>query len=128
MYVIKRNGQRADLRFDEITDRLKPLCKGLNATAVIPEKLTMMVAQELRSSMHTYEIDELVADKAAALITDHSDWGIFCARLLISNLHLQTKESFYEVMKMCHDYVDPKSRKHAPLVRDDIFKWIEEHK
>lgn len=40
------------------------------------------------------ELDNLAAETAATMTTDHPDYAILAARLAISNLHKETKKHF----------------------------------
>lgn len=40
------------------------------------------------------ELDNLAAETAATMTTDHADYAILAARLAVSNLHKETKKSF----------------------------------
>ena len=56
MFVIKRNGERAPMRYDCITERNIALSKDLD---INPEYLSKMVIQSLKTGMTTNEIDDL---------------------------------------------------------------------
>lgn len=57
----------------------------------------------------------------------HPDYSILAARVEVTNLHKTTPATFYEAMKILKDYVD-KTGRPAPLIADDVFEIIEEHK
>lgn len=40
------------------------------------------------------ELDNLAAETAATMTTDHPDYAVLAARLAISNLHKETKKHF----------------------------------
>lgn len=48
----------------------------------------------LYSGVTTQELDNLAAETAATMTTDHADYAILAARLAVSNLHKETKKSF----------------------------------
>jgi ribonucleoside-diphosphate reductase alpha subunit len=75
----------------------------------------------------TEQIDDLVAETCAYMTIVHPDYSILAARIAVSNLHKQTPSSFYEAMKMLRDCVDKVGRP-APLIAEDVFEVIEEHK
>ena len=36
MYVVKRDGSKEEVKFDTVTQRLRPLCEGLDASYIDP--------------------------------------------------------------------------------------------
>lgn len=54
----------------------------------------MKVISGIYSGVTTVELDNLAAETAATMTTDHPDYGILAARLAISNLHKETKKHF----------------------------------
>ena len=48
----------------------------------------------------------------------------FAARIAVSNLHKNTKKSFSETVKDLHEYVNPRTGKHASMIAEDVYKII----
>ena len=127
MYVVKRDGHREPMMFDKITARVRKLCYGLNEL-VDPVKVAMRVIEGLYDGVTTSELDNLAAEIAATMTTMHPDYARLAARISVSNLHKNTKKTFSEVMHDLYTYVNPRTGKKAPLLADDVYKVIEEHK
>lgn len=127
MYVIKRNGQKEPVMFDKITARIKKLCYGLSSL-VETTKVAMRVIEGLYDGVTTSELDNLAAEVAATMTTTHPDYAQLAARVSVSNLHKNTKKTFSEVMTDLYKYVNPHTGKKAPLLSDEVYKVIEEHK
>ncbi|QTY26341.1 ribonucleoside-diphosphate reductase subunit alpha [Flavobacterium sp. CS20] len=127
MYVIKRNGQKEPVMFDKITARIKKLCYGLSPL-VEPTKVAMRVIEGLYDGVTTSELDNLVAEVAATMTTTHPDYAQLAARVSVSNLHKNTKKTFSEVMTDLYEYVNPHTVKKAPLLSDEVYQVIQEHK
>ncbi|RIA10919.1 ribonucleoside-diphosphate reductase alpha chain [Flavobacteriaceae bacterium MAR_2010_72] len=127
MYVVKRDGRKEPMMFDKITARVRKLCYGLNEL-VDPVKVAMRVIEGLYDGVTTSELDNLAAEIAATLTTAHPDYARLAARISVSNLHKNTKKTFSEVMHDLYTYVNPRTGKKAPLIADDVYKVIEEHK
>lgn len=127
MYVQKRDGRKETVMFDKITSRIQKLCYGLNLEFVEPAAITMKVINGLYPGVTTVELDNLAAETAATMTTKHADFAILAARIAVSNLHKETKKSFSEVMEDLFKYIDPKSRKHSPMISDDIHKIIQDN-
>lgn len=76
----------------------------------------------------TIELDNLAAETAAYMTTQHPDYAILAARIAVSNLHKQTKKSFSAVCKDLYEYINPKNGKHSPMIADNIYAIIEKHR
>ena len=126
MYVVKRDGRKEPMMFDKITARVRKLCYGLN-NLVDPVKVAMRVIEGLYDGVTTSELDNLAAEIAATMTTAHPDYAKLAARISVSNLHKNTKKSFYETMKDLYEYVNPRTGKKAPLLSDEVFKVISEN-
>lgn len=48
----------------------------------------------LYSGVTTVALDNLAAETAATMATNHPDYAILAARIAVSNLHKETKKSF----------------------------------
>ncbi|WGK65647.1 ribonucleoside-diphosphate reductase subunit alpha [Croceiramulus getboli] len=127
MYVLKRDGRREPVMFDKITARVRKLCYGLNEL-VDPVRISMRVIEGLYDNVTTSELDTLAAETAATMTTTHPDYAKLAARISVSNLHKNTKKTFSEVMTDLYEYVNPRTGKKAPLIADDVYAVIQEHK
>lgn len=126
MYVVKRDGRKEPMMFDKITARVRKLCYGLN-NLVDPVKVAMRVIEGLYDGVTTSELDNLAAEIAATMTTAHPDYAKLAARISVSNLHKNTKKSFFETMKDLYEYINPRTGKKAPLLSDEVFKVIAEN-
>lgn len=127
MYVVKRDGHKEPVMFDKITARVKKLCYGLNPL-VEPTKVAMRVIEGLYDGVTTSELDNLAAEVAATMTTAHPDYAHLAARISVSNLHKNTKKTFSEVMDDLYNYVNPRTKKKAPLLSDEVYQVIQENK
>ncbi|WP_242134295.1 ribonucleoside-diphosphate reductase subunit alpha [Aestuariivivens marinum] len=127
MYVVKRDGRKEQVMFDKITARVRKLCYGLNEL-VDPLRVTMRVIEGLYDGVTTSELDNLAAEIAATMTTAHPDYARLAARISVSNLHKNTKKTFSEVMHDLYTYVNPRTGKDAPLLSDEVYNVIMEHK
>ncbi len=127
MYVIKRDGRKEPVQFDKIQARIRKLCYGLNPM-VDPVEITMKVIEGLYDGVTTTELDNLASEIAASFVTRHPDFATLAARIAVSNLHKNTKKSFSETMKDLHEYIDPVTGHHAPLISDEVYAIIDKNK
>ncbi len=128
MQVIKRTGKREDVSFDKITARVKKLCYGLNQQYVDPIEISRKVIQGLYDGVTTTELDNLAAETAATMATQHPDNARLAARIAISNLHKNTDKVFSKTMEALYNYIDPKTGEQAGLISDATFKIIDKNK
>ena len=119
MYVLKRNGERQEVQFDAILERISKLSEGLN---VDPADVTKQVAESLCDGIKTTQLDELAAEVCASLAVKHSDYSQLAARIAISNIHKETNPSFSETIKRLHSYIEPKTGKHSPYISDELLE------
>jgi len=127
MQVVKRDGSRSTVKFDEITARIEGLMDGLNANFVSPTLLTQKVIAGMVDGITTEELDNLSAETAAMLVTKHPDWGLLASRLAASSLHKETSSSFYNAMKQLFENVDTKTGAVAPLISKETFDVVREN-
>ncbi|XP_065184212.1 ribonucleoside-diphosphate reductase large subunit-like [Sycon ciliatum] len=125
MYVVKRDGKKETVMFDKITSRISKLCYGLNTEFVEPVAITMKVVSGVFSGVTTVELDTLAAETAACMTTRHPDYAILAARIAVSNLHKETKKTFSHVMEDLYNYVNPKNKKHSPMISKGTWEIIE---
>ena len=123
MEVLKRDGRKEIVMFDKITARIKKLCYGLSEH-VDPVKISMKVIEGLYDGVTTSELDNLAAEQSASMTVSHPDYALLASRIVVSNLHKQTKKSFSETMTDLHDYIDPKTGEKAPLLADDVYQIV----
>ncbi|XP_031504394.1 ribonucleoside-diphosphate reductase large subunit-like isoform X1 [Nymphaea colorata] len=124
MYVIKRDGRTEAVHFDKITARLKKLSYGLSEKHCDPVRVAQKVCAGVYTGVTTTQLDELAAETAAAMTTNHPDYASLAARIAVSNLHKNTKKSFSETIKDMYNHVNLRSRQKAPLIADDVYEII----
>lgn len=124
MYVLKRSGEREEVRFDAILERISALMDGLDTRFVDPAEITQRVVDGLYDGIKTTELDELAARICASLATVHFDFARLAARIAISNLHKETEASFTETVKRLHAYIEPRTGLHAPFVSDELLELV----
>ena len=127
MYVIKRDGRKETVKFDKITARIQKLCYGLPPEHVQSLQIAQKVIEGVHDDITTTELDNLAAEVAASLTSKHPDYAILAARIAVSNLHKNTKKSFSKTMEDLYTYVDPKTKKQAPMIADDVMKIIRDN-
>merc|ERR1711899_500936 len=85
----------------------------------------MKVIQGLYAGVTTVELDNLAAEIAATMTTKHPDYAILAARIVISNLHKETKKVFSEVMEDL--FVMVTKGKPTPMISEEHIKIIRDN-
>ena len=124
MQVVNRKGEREDVRFDAILEKLTTLADGLDSNWVDPAHLTKLTIEGLYDGVTTRELDQLAAETAASLASHHPDYSKLAARICVDDLHRSTKETFSEVITDLREFVDPESGAHAPLISPEVYEVI----
>ena len=124
LQVINRSGERVDVRFDAILEKLAKLSEGLDTDWVDTGLVAKMVIEGLYDGVTTKELDELAAETSASLVSHHPDYSILAARIAVDNLHRSTKDSFSDLIEDLYAYIDPETKKHAPLISDEVLEVI----
>ena len=128
--VIKRNGKKEPVMLDKILDRITQQTYGLDQKWIVPFEVAQKVIEGIMPDIQTSVLDSLAMETAASLTTKHPDYSTLAARLAITALHKETKKSFSETVSDLYKYIDPKTRKHSPIVskvfRDIVKKHADE--
>ena len=124
MNVLKRDGRTELVMFDKITSRINKLCYGLDEKTVNAQLVAQKVITGVYDGVTTAALDDLAAETAAYLTTQHPDYSKLAARISVSNLHKGTDKSFSSTMDKLHQYVNPRNGQYAPLIADDVHQII----
>ncbi|MDB2405035.1 ribonucleoside-diphosphate reductase subunit alpha [Alphaproteobacteria bacterium] len=89
MSVIKRDGSHQFVSLDKITNRVSILSKGL---AINPIIIAQKAVAGLYDGITTKEIDNYLAETAAALTVEHPDYSSVAARIKANALHKETPD------------------------------------
>lgn len=92
MQVTKRDGRLESVRFDKITQRLTHLRDLAPALDVDVTRVAASVCSAVHDGISTARLDELAADVAAGMSTEHPGYGTLAARVLVSNLQKATSD------------------------------------
>jgi ribonucleoside-diphosphate reductase alpha subunit len=101
MRVIKRSGRIEDMKFDNVTNRIKNLTYDLSGNCD-----SSKVAQQVFSSMYdnitAQEIDVLSAEICIGMITSDPDYEILATRIIASNIQKVCPNNFHLAMRKLH--------------------------
>lgn len=124
MYVITRSGQKEPVKFDKITERIDQLTFGLDTNVLDTTIITKKVIEGIYDGISTRELDQLTAETAAYLSTQHPDYSTLAGRVAVSNLHKETRGCFSENIKAMYNYINPATGKSASLISEELYKVV----
>jgi ribonucleoside-diphosphate reductase alpha subunit len=121
MRVIKRSGRIEDMKFDNVTNRIKNLTYGLSENCD-SSKVAQQVASSLYDGITAHEIDTLSAEICIGMITSDPDYEILATRIVASNIQKSAPNNFHIAMKKLAKagIVTEDVARIAGRVRDDI--------
>jgi ribonucleoside-diphosphate reductase alpha subunit len=122
MRVVKRSGRIEDMKFDNITNRIKNLTYGLSKNCD-SSKVAQQVASSLYDGITAQEIDTLSAEVCVGMITSDPDYEILATRIVASNIQKVCPNNFHIAMKKLAKagIVTEEVACIAGRVRDDII-------
>jgi ribonucleoside-diphosphate reductase alpha subunit len=127
MHVIKRNGKKEIISFDKILKRIKSLGKHFNLQHIIFAQLAMKVIDQLYDNIQTTKIDELTAEQCASMSSVHPDYTKLASAIVVSNLHKNTSDCYYETIKKLYEYRDINNNSFR-LIDEGIMNIVETNK
>ncbi len=104
--VTKRNGKIEAYDLSKITIRLQKLCWDIDEKYVNIDLIVKKTEQGLFDGIKTTEIDNLTAETAAYMNIIHPQYSLLAARIVVNNLHKETKEDFADAISDLYHYVD----------------------
>jgi ribonucleoside-diphosphate reductase alpha subunit len=138
LYVIKRNGDRVPVSFDQILQRIRMLSDGIEH--VNPDLVAQKVCNQLQDGMSTSQLDEFAAETCAMMQARfHPNYGTLAARILINNHHKNTPNTLLDcieelyhgpiqlVSEEYHDLVCKNSDNYQEIIdysRDNMFDYF----
>ena len=87
MMVVKRDGTKEPVSLDKITNRISVLSTGLSIDPIV---VAQKAIPGLYNDITSMEIDNYLAETAAALTVEHPDYSYLAARIKSNALHKET--------------------------------------
>ncbi len=128
MKVIKRNGTYEDMSFDKILNRVKNLSIKMEPQLKLNySQLVMEVIDQIYPNIQTTILDELTAQQCASLCTKHYDYGVLASRIIISNNHKNTSDTFSKIIDKLYNFKDIHNNI-VPLIHENLFNTVKANK
>ena len=119
MFVQKRGNRGSEeVKFDKITARIGALCKGLHES-VLPTHVAQLTIKNIYSGIKTEELDLMSSKVAESLKLSHPDYSKLAGRIMISNLHKTTPDSFSTCIKNIDRLVGTGSPAHCAFIAEN---------
>lgn len=124
MKVKKRNGKYVDINYHKITQHVEQLYnKSPKLSEFIdPALISQKTITGLYDGVSTIEINELLSENAATLVSKHPEYSNLASRILIASLHKNTPKTFLDCLNILYNNKDSKTGDHAPLVSKKLVK------
>ena len=116
MYVIKRNGEKENMMFDKITLRISKLVNKNETATIDPTIVAMKVINAIYCGITTEELDLESAKICSNMVVINPIYGNLGGRILVSNLHKKTINTFVEKMEFI--------QYDTSILNTEWFAWI----
>jgi ribonucleoside-diphosphate reductase alpha subunit len=127
MNVVKRGQNSQVFDKEKLIKRLERCAEGLHQLVDI-EKVVNQTVDGIFDGVSTLQMDELLAQNAVYLSTQHPDYAYLGGRIAATNLHKTTSESFTDVVEKLYKYIHPKTKQNSPLISDSVYLTVQKHK
>ena len=119
MFVIKRNQQKENVSFDKVLRRLQKLSTDISVNY---HEVAQKVCSRIYDGVPTDKLDELAAYICSSSIVDNPDYNILAARIVISNHHKKTHNTFSDTIEEL--YNNSKNK----LISDEVYEVVQKYK
>ncbi|OON18651.1 ribonucleotide reductase, all-alpha domain protein, partial [Opisthorchis viverrini] len=122
-----RDDRTEGVHCEEISERIRALCDGLDESCLDIPALTRQIITGLCPRMTTSGLDNLAAGECAYMTTRYRVYGALAARPAVSNLHKNTKASVSEVTEDLYGYVTERTKLYSLIMSEEVSKIIREN-
>lgn len=124
MKVVKRSGKLEDVKFDQISDRLRMLSNDLS---IDPIKVARTVCAQIKDNITTRQLDDLSANICASLAIEEPEYDILGTRILLSSHAKDTAEDYVDVVSQLQSNLDVHGHE-APILQHDFASFVLENR
>lgn len=124
MRVTKRNGELEEVKFDEISRRLKELTEDLD---IDPIRIATLVCSRLVDKIKTSDLDDLSAHLCSSLVIENSDFETLGIRILMSSHEKETCYEYSDVADLLQQNLDSEGEL-APILHSEFYSFIDENR
>jgi len=120
MFVKKRNGTIEQVHFDKITQRIEKLVSKNEKKFIDPVIVAQKVVASIFPGITTEELDIESSKISINLCTTHHLYASLAGRILVSNLHKKTLNTFVEKIELIQQELN--------FLDDKWLDWIKENR
>ena len=120
MFVKKRDGRLEKVSFDKITTRIDKLINNDERKYVSAEIVAQKTIVSIYPNITTEELDIASADICVNLCTTHYLYTSLAGRILVSNLHKKTLNTFVEKQELIQSKLN--------FLNEKWIKWLQENR
>ncbi len=73
------------------------------------------------------DLIQLTVETAASMTSKHPDYGLLAGRLAVSELHVNTSDSFSNTVEKMYYYKNPKTGENAPMISREIYDIVKKN-
>lgn len=128
MKVVKRSGDLQELSFDKVLKRLRSLCLEGNLYKIDSDVVSKEVIKNIYDGVTTIELDEIAARISISLSTDNPEYAQLASRIIISNMHKNTDDSFTNSMEILYNNKNIQEKVNLPLVSEKVINIVRKNK
>lgn len=126
MKIQKRDGRLVDFSAERVQIRIDELMNDQKLgklETIDSHEVILKVYQNVSDKIKTSELDEISARIAIELSSNNLEYAELSTRIIISNNHKNTSDSFSEVMNSMYNNLDVNG-KHSPVVSYEFIKNV----
>jgi len=117
MFVVKRDGNKEQVKFDKITSRLQKL---IDNECVDPILITQKLSNRIFPGITTTELDILASQICMDMVMENPDFGKLGAKIAISNHQKNTDVSFAKVIEKLKNNKDINGND-SSLINNEVY-------
>lgn len=128
--VTKRDDTRVGFCFNKVARRINNAIyidglSSLNEKYISCHEIALKVEAGIYDGIHTADIDKLISETTASMVTRHSDYSLLASRISISALHKDTHERFSDVIRDLRNHTDINSGNYVPCVTKFVYDVVQ---
>ena len=127
MQIIKRDGRKEPIDFDRMVDFVSRYTYGLDRDYINANQVAKRAFEGAYDGISIQDLIQLTVETAAAMTSKHPDYGLLAGRLAVSELHVNTSDSFSNTVEKMYYYKNPKTGENAPMVSREIYDVIKKN-
>jgi len=127
MQIIKRDGRKEPIDFDRMVDFVGRYTYGLDVDYINPNIVAKRAFEGAYDGITIQDLIQLTVETAASMTSKHPDYGLLAGRLAVSELHVNTSDSFSNTIEKMYYYKNPKTGENAPMVSREIYDIVKKN-